>query len=135
MLKRNSIQMTRQPQYFFLLGQQGRERRPVIPGSVQAVSALPVLRDRWDLNPWHPAPGPGVTGICPVLPGGHVSRRRKIEAGVKQSRHVTALDTYLALSSRVWKEGCRAGQRFHERENVDVLKLSGGLASKASAYS
>lgn len=59
MLKRNSFPMTRPPQYFFLLGRQGRERRPLPRGSVQAAQALPESEVGRDLNPWHPARGPG----------------------------------------------------------------------------
>lgn len=55
------------PQYFFLLGHQGRERRPAILQPVQAVSALPVTCCRmavtW-VSLWHMAPGLGSLSCC-----------------------------------------------------------------------
>lgn len=54
-------------------------------GPVQAASALPVLRDHWDLNPGYLATGPGVAGTCPVSPGGHSDLSRRMEAGVEKS--------------------------------------------------
>lgn len=71
-------------------------------GPVQAVSALPVLRDRRDLNPGYLAKGPGVAGICPVPAGGHSDLSRKMEAGVETSTvspEQPSLDTHLAAAS------------------------------------
>lgn len=74
---------------FFPVGPAGKGEEAHCPGPVQAVSALPVLRDIWDPNPWHPALGLGVTGICPVLRGGQPNLSRKIEAGVEKSKGST----------------------------------------------
>lgn len=85
--------MTPRPWHFFLLGQRGRERRHVISGPVQAVSALPVLRDRWDLNPGYLAAGPGVAGTCPLSPGDHsdLGKEEGSWSGEEHSRHGATL--------------------------------------------
>lgn len=54
---------------FFPMGPVGKGEGHVILGPIQAVSALPVLRDSRDLNPGYPTRGTGVVRICPVFPG------------------------------------------------------------------
>lgn len=67
-LKRHSILMT-QGHGIFSCWASGEGRGGALSWGLsrQAVSALPVLRDSGDLNPWHLALGPEVTGTCPVL--------------------------------------------------------------------
>lgn len=96
-LKRNSFQMTRRLQYFFLLDQQGRERKGEearYPGACLGPSGV----ERWPWpEPLAPALGPGVAGICPVLCGRSFQpeqEERTAWSGDEQSRHRAALHAH-----------------------------------------
>lgn len=89
---------------FFPVGPAGKGEEGCYLGAIQAVSALPVLRDSGDVNPGYLAAGPGVAGICPWLPGVHSNLSRKMEARVGQPY----LGAYLVSASGLEMGGCWA---------------------------